>query len=109
MINKRVVTLRSEQRGGDTRSLWARLTEDGDLRIDGQDLGPGTAPVSPDGEYEWVQVVRQHDLPSLVALLGGESGDDILELLESRWCGERSYAFERLLRECDLTVELFIQ
>ena len=108
MNNNRVVTLRSETRGRDSRSLWARMTDEGDLRIDGQDLGPATAPVSPDGEYEWVQVVRRADLPDLLALLGADPGVDVLEFLEASWSGTESYSLEKLLRESDLEVELYV-
>ncbi len=108
MSSERVVTLRSEKRGADSRALWASLTEDGDLRIDGQDLGPATSPVSPDGEYEWIQVIRKSDIPDLLSLLGAEPSEDVLEILEASWSGERSYALERLLRESDVKVELFV-
>lgn len=109
MTSDRVVTLRSEKRGADSRALWASLTEVGDLRIDGQDLGPATAPVSPDGEYEWIQVIRRSDIPDLLSLLGADPDDeDVLDILESSWSGERSYALERLLRESDVKVELFV-
>ena len=47
------VTLRSERSGRDVRTLWAHVDVDGNLHVDGQDLGPRTAPVSVDGEYEW--------------------------------------------------------
>ena len=48
----RVVTLRDEVDGPDSRHLWAHIDQEGNLHIDGQDLGPKTAIVSSDGEYE---------------------------------------------------------
>src|SRR5215207_5419547 len=75
------VTLRQERNGADHRWLGAYLDDAGSLHIDGQDLGPGTAPVSGDGEYEWFQTIAAGDVPRLVDLLGGEPDTDILELL----------------------------
>jgi hypothetical protein len=66
---------------------WCRRT---DLHIDGQDLGPGTAPVSSDGEYEWFKTIRAGDVPKVVMLLGGDADDDVLNLLEARYTGEGS-------------------
>ena len=81
--------LREEQDGPDRRYLCAYLTPDGALHIDGQDLGPGTAPVSGDGEYEWFETIRPAHLPRLVELLGGAPGTDLLDLLADRYSGCR--------------------
>ncbi len=81
---QRTVTLRDERQGRDCRHLWAYVDDAGCLHIDGQDLGPGTAPVSDDGEYEWFQNIKVEDLPRLLGLLGGNAGDDILALLEEK-------------------------
>jgi hypothetical protein len=43
----------------------------------------------------------------LVALLGGNAGDDVLDLLEARYTGEGSYELEKRLRESDIKVEFF--
>ena len=99
MTDQRRVTLRDEVSGEDARHLRATLTDKGALRIDGQDFGPSTALVSPDGEYEWVTVVSRDHLPTLISLLGGSPHDDVLDLLEENWTGPRSYDLERLLRE----------
>jgi hypothetical protein len=105
---RRVVTLRSERNGADVRWLGASVDEKGALHIDGQDLGPGTAPVSSDGEYEWFETIAAPLVPRLVELLGGEPGDDVLDVLERGWTGDRSYDLERLLREGDFPIERFI-
>lgn len=73
----RVVTLRNEIDGPDSRHLWAHLDQEGNLHIDGQDLGPKTAIVSSDGEYEWFETIDRSDLPKLIGLLGGKPEDDI--------------------------------
>jgi hypothetical protein len=104
---RRTVTLRQERRGDDVRWLGASVDGAGALRVHGQDLGPGTAMVSSDGEYEWFMAVGAGDIDRLVALLGGRPGDDVLELLERDWTGSRSYDFERVLRESGIPVKLF--
>ncbi|MBI5596380.1 MAG: hypothetical protein HY928_09865 [Elusimicrobia bacterium] len=105
MAQLRKVVLREERDGSDSRHLWAYLDDEGDLHIDGQDLGPGTAPVSPDGEYEWHQTIRKKDLHRLMLLLGGAAGDDLLDLLGKNWSGPRSGDLEKLLRESGIPTE----
>jgi hypothetical protein len=51
---------------------------EGSLHVDGQDLGPSTAPVSHDGEYEWFTTVRAPNVRRLVELLGGHQDSDVL-------------------------------
>jgi hypothetical protein len=104
----REVALREERSGPDYRFLRAYLSPDGALHIEGQDLGPATAPVSADGEYEWDETIRPEHLPRLVELLGGEPGTDLLDLLAKRYCGADAAKFERILRESDIPVELFV-
>ncbi len=102
------MTLRDERRGDDWRNLWAYLDEAGNLHIDGQDLGPGTAPVSSDGEYEWFKTIAAAHVPRVVELLGGEPGEDVLDVLERDYTGQRSYELEHRLRDGDIPVELYI-
>lgn len=102
---RRTVTLRSERFGDDRRNLWAHLDAEGNLHIDGQDLGPGTAPVSDDGEYEWFQTIAAADVPRALALLGGDPGDDVLAHLGRSWTGARSYELERLLAESGIPIQ----
>jgi len=105
---QRRVILRDEREGHDSRHLWAYLDAEGALHIDGQDLGPGTGIVSDDGEYEWFQRIPSRDVPRLVAMLGGRSGDNVLDVLERHWTGDRAGELERLLRESDLEIERFV-
>ena len=102
----RQVVLRDERNGRDSRHLSAHLNEAGDLVIAGQDLGPGTAPVSGDGEYEWSETVRAEHLADLIALLGGAPGVDVLDLLEG-YAGARSFELERLLSGGEVPVEFW--
>ena len=104
----RKVVLREERSGPDSRNLWAYFDPDGALHVDGQDLGPATAPVSGDGEYEWFKTIQPAHLPRLVELLGGEAGTDLLALLAERYTGAGSYELERVLRESGVPVEVFV-
>ncbi len=103
----RKVALRAETDGRNSRSLEAWVDDDGALHIEGQDLGPATAFVSSDGEYEWARTVAPADVPSLVAELGGQPGHDILDILELSWTGLRSYDLEKLLRETKIPITLW--
>lgn len=103
----RKVTLRDERDGRDSRHLWAYVDDAGNLHIDGHDLGPGTAPVSADGEYEWFKTVAAADVPRLVGLLGGTPGDDVLDLLERGFSGAGSYDLEARLRTSGIPVQFF--
>src|SRR5438552_3165610 len=98
------VVLREERNGPDSRNLWAYVSPDGALHVDGQDLGPATAPVSADGEHESFKIIRPAHLPRLVELLGGEAGTDLLALLAERHTGVGSYELERILRESGIPV-----
>lgn len=104
----RHVTLRAERRGEDSRNLWAYLDAEGSLHIDGQDLGPATAPVSPDGEYEWYTTIRREHVGDLVAALGGQPDADVLDLLAERYSGDGSYELERVVRESGIPFERFV-
>ena len=101
---RRTITLRSERSEKDWRNLWAFTDDEGNLHIDGQDLGPGTDPVSPDGEYEWFETIQAVDIPRLIELLGGEPGSDPLDILQERWSGSRSYELERLLENSEINL-----
>jgi hypothetical protein len=82
------VVLRDERSGDDSRHLTADLTENGDLRLVGQHVGPGAGPVSSDGEYEWVAVAPEDT--------------DVLEQLETRPTGPTSYEIERRIRAAEI-------
>jgi hypothetical protein len=103
-----MVRLRAERKGGDSRFLRAYLEPDGSLLLEGQDLGPSTAPVSPDGEYEWYQRIKAEDFPRLLELLGAAAESDILDVLAEHWTGMASYDLEKKLRQSTIPVELFV-
>ncbi|MEO6208367.1 MAG: hypothetical protein ABIP77_10505 [Candidatus Limnocylindrales bacterium] len=106
-MTSRRVSLRSVQRGSDRRRLEAYLDAEGDLHIDGQDLGPGTGPLGADGEVEWFQSIRVVDLPALRALLGIDADAVLLDALEESWTGPtRSRDLETRIRESGIPTEL---
>lgn len=99
----RRVELREERFDGGSRYLTARMSEAGELLIIGQDLGEGT----PDGdEYEWTYTYSPDTIPAVVEVLGGDSGDDVLDVLEG-WRGERSYDLEQALRDSGIPRDTF--
>jgi hypothetical protein len=102
--NQRKVTLR-DVGGMNARYLWAYLDDQGNLHIDGQDLGPATAMVSGDGEYEWFQVIDAADIPRVVRLLDGKPGTDILDLLEQKWTGGQAGVLEQRLQQSDIPIK----
>ena len=104
---RRSVTLLDERRE-DTSTLWLVAHHTGGaLRIEGQDLGPITRPVSPDGEYEYFYTVMAEHIPALVVALGGKPGDDILTVLEQRWSGRRSYRLSAAIQESGVPYEFY--
>jgi len=105
----RTITLRNERKGRDQRHLWAYLDADGILHIDGQDLGPATAIGSGDGEYEWFKTIAAKDIPRLVKLLGGQRGEEVLDLLERDWTSpHKADELEDRLRESKIRVKLSV-
>jgi len=94
----RRVNLRSEHDGEDHRYLDAHLDQEGNLHLDGQDLGPGTSPVSSDGEYEYFKEIVATDIPALLALLDAPPDADVLEELERHWTGAQSHELETRIR-----------
>lgn len=103
------IQLRAEERAdGSWLNLWASLDGDGNLQLHGQDLGPVTRSVSPDGEYEYVMTIAAADVPRFVELAGGTPGHNVLQLLADRWSGPASFELERMLRASDIPVELQI-
>jgi hypothetical protein len=91
----RRVGLQNEQReDGSWLNIDASLERDGTVQITGQDFGPVTKNISPDGEYEWFYTIASKDVPALVVALGGQPGTDIIDLLEQRWSGDAAYKLD---------------
>jgi hypothetical protein len=93
------MVLRSERGPDGLRHLEARLSPDGDLVVEGQDLGRGVEMCFGEGntEYEWAHTVRAAHLPALLEALGAAPGTDPLTVLAQRCSGPDAGAFSRLL------------
>lgn len=89
-------------------NLWAYVDVKGNLHIDGQDLGPMTASVSSDGEYEYFKTIEAKDVPRVLVLLDAPGDADVLEVLSSRWTGAASFELEQRLSQSDIPVKLFV-
>jgi hypothetical protein len=71
--------------------LWARdgltvaatMADDGALVISGQDLRAESFFGSGNAEYEYALTVDAHGVRRIIAALGGQAGDDVLELLRA--------------------------
>ena len=96
------VQLREDHDGNDHRYLSASVDDQGNLVIEGQDLGPATAIISSDGEYEWRRTIAAKDVPRLLQLLDAAPGADVLQILAAHWTGVNSYELEKRIRHGDL-------
>lgn len=91
---------------GNTFALDVRLLDDESVEFAAQDLGPITAKVSDDGEYEYWRTIAAEHVPQLVWLLGGEPGEHVIELLARHWSGARSFDLEHVLRQAPFPIQL---
>lgn len=107
MTDERRVTLRSIRDSEGTRYLSASLNANGDLVIDGQDLGPGVEAFFGPGirEYEWARTVRRPHVPTLLAALGGPPGEDILVVLARRFSGDAAAGLDQAIAAAGVPVE----
>ncbi|MEU5879880.1 hypothetical protein [Spirillospora sp. NPDC047279] len=81
-----------------TRHLSARLTDDGDLVIEGHDLGRGVESFGPGlREYEWVWTVRAEHVPKLAEVLEAGPGEAILAVLQRTCSGDDASRLSALL------------
>ena len=95
---------REKRPDGSQHNLRAYRDSADHLVLAGQDFGPVTQSVSGDGEYEYWYTISAEYLPRLLTLLGGSTGDDILELLRQNWTGKKSDELGPLLRASDIPV-----
>jgi hypothetical protein len=78
------VVLRDVRDERGTRYLAARRRDDGGVLIEGHDLGRGVEAFGPGfSEYEWSWVIGLDVVPAALAALGGQAGDDLLQLLRT--------------------------
>ena len=82
------VVLREERSKTDIRHLSAGYAANGDLRIEGQDLGDGVQRIFGYREYEWGWTIWAADLPKLAEALGVTS--DVLKALAASYSGDNA-------------------
>jgi hypothetical protein len=100
--------LGEERDGPDSRTLDAELQADGAVQFSGQDLGPLTAAVSDDGEYEYWFRVEAHDHARAVAALGGRPGEALMTVLQRAWSGPQAFRIRRTLDAAGIATHLSV-
>jgi hypothetical protein len=100
------ISLLNERDGPNSWFIDASLDDQGNL-IAGQDLGPATATMSSDGEYEWSVTVPASSLSRAVVVLGGGTDEPILKLLARDYSGRAAYGIRRKLDEAGIPLKLF--
>ncbi|WP_143015001.1 hypothetical protein [Glycomyces harbinensis] len=94
----RRITLRSEKGPGQRHWLWAYVDAAGALHVDGHDIDPALEAVIGADEAETFHTVAPEHLDALIAVLGGEPGADVLDVLGERCTGKGSYELLAVLR-----------
>jgi hypothetical protein len=79
----RRVVLRDTQNDRGTQFEAAQLEDDGTLRVTCHHAGPGVSEFFGDSitSYDWAYVIAPDRVGTLFTLLGGQAGDDVLDLL----------------------------
>ncbi|MDH5179989.1 MAG: hypothetical protein OEZ39_19470 [Gammaproteobacteria bacterium] len=103
MENK--VILRNERDNDSLRYVEARLDEDGDLVIEGQDLGSGVVQFPDAAEYEWIWMIKSADHGLLRQALGVEG--DILAALKQQFSGPNAAGLYVFLKQNEIPFEVY--
>jgi hypothetical protein len=101
------ITLLQEREGASSFFVGALIDAGGNLVIDGQDLGPATATMSTDGEYEWSVTVPAASLGRAAIVLGGRADEPILELLAREYAGRQAYGIRQKLEDAGIPAKLW--
>ena len=82
-LNRRTeVVLLNEWIDGESRRVVAKLTEDGDLVISGQDIGPSVERLFGSDEYEYSHIIPAPLIATFFELLGARQVTDILGAID---------------------------
>ena len=99
------VILRSTKDAGGTRYLSAKLSESGDVVIEGQDLGDSVERIFGVREYEWVWTIKATHVPGLGQLLGGSAA--VIDALAARFSGDKSSELRSFLEDNAVPFEVW--
>jgi hypothetical protein len=101
----KTVVLRNIRGSQDTRHLQASLTREGDLVIEGQDIGDAVEQIFGVREYEWIWTIRARDIAILLSALGATS--DVLKALSERFGDERAAELKSFLDDHDVPHDIW--
>lgn len=101
------IVLRDEKTANGSRSVCARIAPEGDLIVEGHDLGKGVDSLLDYREYEWtITIASAHTAALLNALNGGRSWlalllrrRSLLNAMRGRFAGDRASGLEPFLKE----------
>ncbi len=99
------VVLRDISDAQGTRYLGASLNSDGELVIEGQDLGSGVDEIYGFYEYEWAWTIRARDVPKLLRAL--QAKPDVLSALSKRFAGDRADELQSFLDSQGIPYEVW--
>ena len=89
--------MRNEWTKSSGRTMSASLDPDDNLEVSGDSFHPDLMPGSDSGDHEWRYKIMNSDLPELIGLLGGNTGDDIIEVVAENFSGSEADEFERIV------------
>jgi hypothetical protein len=99
----RLVVLREERSSTDSRYLCAKLSENGNLQFEGQDIGDEVESILGGREYEWIWTVLAQDLPRLARAL--QADGNLLPAIKHRFEGDKAALLGRFLEENAIPVD----
>ena len=88
-MNARHVVLREVKDGDGSRLLTAKLSDDGEVVIEGWDFGAGVERVFGVREYEWAWTIPADSVGDLLRAMQAAT-DDVLVALRERFSGEQA-------------------
>ena len=98
-----MVVLREQRTAADSRFLYAKLNDSGDLVFEGQDIGQGVQEVLGCFEYEWAWTIKACDIALFIQALGAEG--DILQLLTAHFKDEKAADLHGFMTEHQIPFE----
>lgn len=82
LIPRTEVVLLDEWLDGESRHVTAKLTEDGNLVISGQDIGPSVERIFGSDEYEYSHTIPAAYIAAFFELLGARQVTDVLGAID---------------------------